>query len=92
MHYFDERERRLASLEDGEIAILIDNVARQDGNGGSLTIRVTDSGAGFDVNTGAGSAAVDALHGRGLQLVESLATSLRFNATGNEAQAEYTWS
>ena len=92
MHYFDELERRLASLEDGEIAILIDNVARQDGDGVSLTIRVTDSGAGLDVNTVTGSAAVDALHGRGLQLVENLAASLRFNATGNEAQAEYTWS
>jgi two-component system, HptB-dependent secretion and biofilm response regulator len=92
MHYLDERERRLASLDDGEIAILIDNVASQDGIGGRLTIRVTDSGPGFDVNTVAAPVPVDALHGRGLQLVESLATSLRFNAAGNEAQAEYTWS
>ena len=87
MYYRDERECRLTTLDDGEIAILIDNVARPDGAGGS----VTDSGVGFDTASVAGLGPIEALHGRGLQLVESLAPSLRFNAVGNEAEAVYTW-
>ena len=70
MYYFDERERRLKTLDDGEIAILIDNVARPDRAGGC----VTDSGVGIDTASVAGFGSIEALHGLGPQLVESPAT------------------
>jgi CheY-like chemotaxis protein len=89
--YFEEREHRLARLAEGTVRFRLSCAAA--GSGGRLTIRVEDTGSGFDFETyranrndrGA------ALSGRGLQLVESLCESLVFDRPGNQVEAIFVW-
>jgi two-component system, HptB-dependent secretion and biofilm response regulator len=86
--YVAERERQLAALTRG--AIHLSAVCVQWRGGGELTIRVQDSGSGFDWQ-GLGSGPPAGLHGRGLILVRGLCRSLRFENEGSCACATYAW-
>jgi len=89
--YYREKELRLSQLKEGRIQVQFQHAAKH--SGGQLTIRVEDSGPGFDYqsrlqqleeNTG--------LHGRGILLVRSLCASLSYSVKGNVAEASYLWS
>jgi len=88
--YFERRERALAELTRGSIRIELHHEPRA--GGGRLTIRVTDSGSGFDP----GAVRVDLDHhdglsGRGLAMVRSLCTEFQTEPPGNRAVAVLDW-
>lgn len=97
--YLEERQRRLAQLQEGCLEVGVEQLS--EGGNVRLRIRVKDSGPGFPfqelldylVATGAGSRVSDcssgAPHGRGIQLVSSLCSDLRFCGAGNEVIAYY---
>ena len=91
--YFTEREKRLQSLTSGYVKIAIQS--RLFPNGGDITIRVHDSGPGFDFKSlDMNGNATDILtpSGRGLVLVRELCESLSFEEPGNRATAVYSWT
>lgn len=89
--YFNEREKRLSALDEGYVDIKL-NFETWSG-GGRMTIRIEDSGTGFDVNAVKLHLVVDTdLCGRGLGLIRELCESLEYFPPGNKAEAVYVWS
>jgi CheY-like chemotaxis protein len=86
--YLDERERRLADPGEGCVSLELDCSYR--GSSGRLNIRVADNGAGFDPARVV-AAGAEALHGRGIALVQSVCESLDYEAGGRVACATYAW-
>jgi hypothetical protein len=87
--YFTERERRMASLAEGHIALAVSCEGTAGGQR-QLRIRIEDSGPGFDTT------ALDLheddplrLHGRGIVLVRRLCTRLDFRGRGNLVEAVF---
>jgi CheY-like chemotaxis protein/anti-sigma regulatory factor (Ser/Thr protein kinase) len=88
--YFAARERALAALDGGSLRFEIEH--RPEGRGGRLTVRVLDSGAGFDA-AGAVSGLEHGAHGgRGLALLRSLCSELRVCAGGSCIEVQYVWA
>lgn len=88
--YYRLRQERLNLLEEGFVDIKLTHLAQDDG--GVLTIRLEDSGAGFDFSNhpgGAGSSL--AYSGRGIDLVENLCSRVAFSGTGNIVEADFCW-
>lgn len=82
--YYDERLKRLRALASGEIHI--DLETRRDGDDTLLFIRVTDTGAGFDLAALPGdqqALSSGARSGRGIALIRKLARAISYNARGN---------
>ena len=89
--YFDERERRLATLESGHITFSFYGARRNQ----QLKIRITieDSGEGFDIKQVLGKSEHPndvALCGRGIFLVHELCHSLVYSEPGNKVDVVYT--
>lgn len=91
MEFYQMKEDRLQSSESGKIRFqFIHHPCEQ---GGRLVIKVSDSGEGFcrqqqqlqslESNSG--------FCGRGLQLLESLCSSLTFHGRGNRVTAVFDW-
>jgi len=87
--YYQERDKRLSSLTEGGIDIVVSHV--RNGEGWKMEMTVVDTGSGFDYhkfetelneNTG--------LSGRGIPLVYSLCDSLQFSNEGKTASALYS--
>ncbi|MDH5445607.1 MAG: fused response regulator/phosphatase [Gammaproteobacteria bacterium] len=88
--YYKERNKRLSELEEGWIKIEISD--RKNGEEGCLTICVEDSGKGFIRKEESDNEKKENLrHGRGLPLIESIATSLNYNKEGNRVEVLYEW-
>lgn len=88
--YYAEREKRLQKLRDGWIKITLAD--EKNGDNGRLTIIVEDSGKGFDYDSCVSKKTVDEnKHGRGVSLISSLVTSLKYNKAGNRAEVLYDW-
>lgn len=88
--YYMEREKRLTNLKEGWVKVILADKSK--GERGCLTIIVEDSGKGFSymdriekVNSD------DIKFGRGVALVNSLATSFKYNKAGNRAEVLYEW-
>jgi len=91
LEYYQLKERRLHDKETGWIKMFFKHVPRE--NGGRLTIKVVDSGDGFDwkirskpsleENTG--------FCGRGIKLVEALCSQVTFHGRGNRVTAVFDW-
>lgn len=88
--YYMEREKRLASLQQGWIRIHLQHKAH--GEGGELFLQIADSGSGFDYcayqktledNRG--------FSGRGIPLVRETCRELIYRAPGNCVEAVYVW-
>lgn len=91
VQYYAERAAALALLREGLIRVEAEN--HPEGAGGRLTIRVIDSGDGFDHRAQLAPLAANLAHsGRGLALVRSLCASLVYRGNGNQAEAVYAWS
>jgi anti-sigma regulatory factor (Ser/Thr protein kinase) len=86
--YVVARERGLAELTTGSIRLSVTCVQAR--GGGHLTIRVEDSGPGFDW-AALPPAAPSGAHGRGLHLVRALCSALTFERGGRCALATYAW-
>jgi len=92
--YFDEREKRLAELNDddkGHIDFLFEGHRHEKEL--TLHISITDSGQGFDIQKVLEKAKhpqEGALCGRGIFLVNELCKSLIYNELGNKVDVIYT--
>lgn len=92
MRYYEDRETRLDSLEDGFVSIQMEHRPRA--QGGEIAIRVRDSGQGFDPalarmpdfeeNSG--------FSGRGIQLIRGLCASVHYRERGTLAEAVYVYT
>ncbi|MFT5084639.1 MAG: serine phosphatase RsbU (regulator of sigma subunit) [Lentisphaeria bacterium] len=95
--YYDERKKRLATLEKGKVSFFFSHFA--DTDGGLLNIRIVDSGKGFDiVKRNAENAAVSSIpcdlndyFGRGLKIISNLCQSLSIDEPGNVVTVSYRW-
>lgn len=88
--YYLERDRRLAQLDSGQVALLLHY--RGDSRGGSLTIELADSGKGFDpLRLPQRLGELTGYAGRGLALVERLGFMLEFTEGGSRVQAMFRW-
>jgi CheY-like chemotaxis protein/anti-sigma regulatory factor (Ser/Thr protein kinase) len=89
--YYDAREARLAEVVEGWIWMEVEHCPRSDG-GGRVTVRVHDSGPGFDYHRMLhGLHRNRDLHGRGIALVSRICSVLRYEGVGNLAKAVYEW-
>ncbi|MFN3580554.1 MAG: SpoIIE family protein phosphatase [Pseudomonas sp.] len=85
--YYQQRNQRLADLQQGWISITMDH--QPHAQGGILTLEVEDSGPGFAHDAAGGVAG--GYSGRGLALVGALAERIDFNAKGNRVRVVFAW-
>ena len=88
MDFYQEKQRRLESMEDGNIQVSLRHELNGD-KGGRLSLHLMDSGEGYDfknINTDKNK-----YSGRGLQLVSSLCTEMKVLGKGNSVMAYYDW-
>jgi len=93
LEYYQQRERRLKSLSVGFVRIHMSHCG--DGHSGQLTLVLEDSGPGFDYSKivkGAGnSTGNNNYSGRGIPLINSICSSLRYLGVGNRVEAVIRW-
>ena len=92
MKFYQQKSKLLQKIETGSIRIELNHEIRNI-TGGRLTIHVTDSGKGFDINT-IGNKPMDentGLSGRGISLVQHLCKEVKFLGKGNAVMAVYEW-
>jgi len=88
--YYAQREKLLDDITDGFVHIYFAYSANIDA--GSLTLRVEDSGAGFDFNAHQGKAiSTTGYSGRGIGIVEKLCRSVRYYGSGNKVEVVFVW-
>ncbi|MDT3231129.1 ATP-binding SpoIIE family protein phosphatase [Pseudomonas sp. rhizo25] len=88
--YYCQRNERLAQLNSGYVRVHV-QVAPTD-QGGTMTLRVEDSGSGFDVDKElARPVDADRLSGRGLSLVRQLSSAVRWSDGGRSVCVEFCW-
>lgn len=89
MDYYNEKQKRLESMEDGHIEIELRHELSSE-DAGRLTLNVTDSGDGFDyLSTDLNNK--NQYSGRGMTLVSSLCTEVKYLGKGNSVMAYYDW-
>lgn len=88
--YYQQRNARLDDLQDGYVRVHLQVAPKDDG--GSLTIRVEDSGKGFDVER-VMARPVDGirLSGRGVSLIRQLSRNADWSDEGRTARVEFFW-
>lgn len=88
--YYMEREARLQNLKDGCIKIYVSHQPSE--KGGLLTIRVEDSGDGFEFKKNQVSLENNVGNsGRGIQLLYSICEKIEYIGDGNIVEATYRW-
>lgn len=91
-NYLNARSAALAALAYGQIEIEIAQSGALDEN--NLSIRVIDSGPGYDwqqLKPPTQDPEVELYHGRGLQLIRSLARHTQVRGRGNDISVTLTW-
>lgn len=90
MRYHQEKQARLASLEEGWAKIRVEHVKEQDGY--MIKINVSNTGEGFNYEHQLGEVEEEALlpSGRGIRLIRSIAQSLEYHDDGRVAEVKYT--
>jgi anti-sigma regulatory factor (Ser/Thr protein kinase) len=88
--YYQQRNARLDELQDGYVRVHLQVTPK--GEGGCLTIRVEDSGKGFDVDR-VMARPLDGvrLSGRGVSLIRQLSHSAQWSDDGRSARVEFFW-
>ena len=88
--YYRQRNERLAQLNSGYVRVHVQVVPTD--KGGKMTLRLDDSGSGFDVERElARPLDVDRLSGRGLSLVRQLSSAVRWSDGGRSVCVEFCW-
>ncbi|HOY24547.1 MAG TPA: fused response regulator/phosphatase [Cellvibrio sp.] len=88
--YYAQRERLLNEITGGFVHIYFAYSSNIDG--GSLTLRVEDSGAGFDYQALQGKAlSMTGYSGRGIGIVEKLCKTVRYYGSGNKVEVVFAW-
>lgn len=84
--YYRQRDTRLAALRDGHVQIAVAHVPLD--NGSKVTLRVEDSGPGFDIAQRVTDLAENqTVAGRGIPLLRSLCHEVTFHGVGNCVEA-----
>lgn len=88
--YYQLRNERLDALQDGYVRVHLQVTPR--GEGGCLTVRVEDSGKGFDVER-VMARPMDGirLSGRGVSLIRQLGRNASWSDDGRSARVEFFW-
>ncbi len=91
MAFYDQKTKRLQTLTSGYIRIVIQHLGRE--TGGQLIIKMTDSGEGFDYQTKQEQSFEEnrGYSGRGLNLLKSLCSEIRYHGKGNRVTAIFEW-
>jgi hypothetical protein len=88
--YYRQRNDRLAQLSSGYVRVHVQVVPTE--AGGKMTLRLEDSGPGFDVEQVlARPQDIDRLSGRGLNLVRQLSSEVRWSDGGRSVCVEFCW-
>jgi len=88
--YYQERNARLDALRSGYVRVHLEVVPT--GEGGCLSIRVEDSGKGFDIARVMERPAENVrLSGRGVNLVQQLGRNASWSDNGRSARVEFFW-
>jgi len=88
--YYSLREKLLREITSGFVQIYFTYSANLDG--GTLTLRVKDSGKGFDYKALQGrELSISGYSGRGISLVEKLCKTVRYFGEGNEVEVVFEW-
>lgn len=88
--YYELREKRLSEREGTVKAMFSHQPVK---NGGRLTVRMNDSGEGFDYQKLVSTFSENQdYHGRGIPLVNSLCESLEYSENGARVKAVYEWT
>lgn len=88
--YYCLREERINNVTEGFVRIIITNKTSE--NGGTLCVRVEDSGEGFDYSKKIkGNLNTLGYSGRGIALVEKMCSAVRYLGCGNIVEAEFSW-
>lgn len=88
--YYRQRHERLAQLDSGYVRLHMQVVPTE--RGGKLSVRLEDSGQGFDVEQElARPVDIDRLSGRGLSLVRQLSNAVRWSDGGRSVCVEFCW-
>ena len=88
--YYRQRHERLAQLDSGYVRVHMQVVPTD--KGGKLTLRLEDSGQGFDVEQElARPVDIDRLSGRGLSLVRQLSSAVGWSDGGRSVCVEFCW-
>ena len=90
MRYHQEKQARLANLEDGWAKIRVEHVKEQDEF--VIKINVSNTGEGFHYEHQLGEVEEETLlpSGRGIRLIRSIAQSLEYHDGGRIAEVKYT--
>lgn len=89
MEYYQEKQKRLESMQDGHLQISLHHEMNQDG-GGRLSMYIVDSGEGYDFD-GIDESDKNEFSGRGLKLISSLCSDMKVLGKGNSIMAYYDW-
>ena len=90
MRYYEAKEMRMQIVQAGRIRLLFQHEPTE--KGGRLTIKVVDSGSGFDWRARQQDLAENTgFCGRGLKLLDSLCSRLTYHGRGNRVTAVYDW-
>ncbi len=88
--YYRQRNERLVQLNSGYVRVHVQ--VEPTATGGRMTLRIEDSGPGFDVEQVlARPLDVDRLSGRGLGLVRQLSSDVRWSDGGRSVCVEFCW-
>jgi len=89
--FFELKQERLNNLTTGDIKLIFSHQP-QEGGGGILTIRVQDTGNGFDEQAVYSDIQDNQLYsGRGIKLIKQLCKSLEYSDGGRKAIAVFNW-
>ena len=88
--YYMLREKLLSEVKVGFVHIYFAYSSNIDG--GTLTLRVEDSGPGFDFASRQGKElSITGYSGRGIGIVEKLCKTVRYYGTGNKVEVVFAW-
>lgn len=88
--YYKKRGEMLSRLDQGKITVRFSHQPRH--KGGELTIRIEDSGSGFDYKREFAALVENKGYaGRGIQLIRSRCEEVRFLDSGNVVEVVYVW-
>lgn len=88
--YYGQRVSRLESLDDGKVIFHLDHEPME--NGGRLTMRVQDSGEGFEHDDKDEEHKTSGYCGRGIPLINTMCESVRYLGNGNQVEVVFLWT
>jgi len=88
--FFELKQDRIDNLENGDIKLIFSHQPQE--NGGILTIRIQDTGNGFDEKAIYSEIKNNQQYsGRGIKLIRQLCESLEYSDGGRRATAVFNW-